>query len=487
MEPFFLATLIVAGVSVIAWGWVSAAGARNLGQLYLAGILLVAITLGMRPALLAAGLAFLSYDVIMVEPRLALKTQPGDWLVLINFMVTALVVGALAGRLRDHARAVSDRLADVTLLLEASRDLSAVASQNGAVKVMLHHMERKTLPAAVWLENDEGVLTIAVRSPDFCMTASDEEAATALFRSSAREIERDNGVLFSIHTAERRIGVAAIAYKPKSLSEGDRRWMAALLKLGAIAIDRNRLVSELAESKLVSEREGLRTALLSSLSHDLRTPLSTILASATSLKVHDALFDPAIKYDLLDGIEEEAERLSRYVTNLLEMTKLESGALKLRLALVDPGEIISFAISRVQPRLEQRVLRRSVTTEGTRIQVDPVLMEQALCNVLENAIAHTHDRATICVSAKQEGHEIIIAVTDDGPGIHAKDLGAVFEKFFCGGDSDRGRGVGLGLSVTRGLVEAFDGAVKAISPAQHGRGTQIQLRLKAYPALETIE
>ena len=483
------AVLIVAGVTLLGFGWANAVGPRNLGQIYIAAILLVAVTQGTRPALLTALLAFFSFNYFLVEPRLSLKFRPADWLALINFIVTALLVSGLAGRLRDRERAARERLADLTALFEASRHLSATADRDEAALRSGESLERGGRRTAIWTaEND--ALSLAYASAGAGQdVAAIENVANAFFHGGAPEVARNPAFLMRLHTNERALGVVALwpGENPRDI-EIDRTWLRALLELCAIAIDRARLIGEVAETRVVAEREGLRTALLSSLSHDLRTPISTILASATSLQEHERQFDEDTKRELLDTIQDETERLNRYVANLLEMTRLESGALHVRRELIDPGEAMASALERVQRRLGRRRLRRSFQSESMRINVDPVLLEQALSNVIENAVSYTPDGATIDATTRREGGEIVLSVEDDGPGIAPVDLSAVFDKFFRGRSDRRGAvGVGLGLSVTRGLVEAFNGRVSAHSPSRGDHGTRIDVRLPAHPALETVE
>jgi two-component system sensor histidine kinase KdpD len=316
-----------------------------------------------------------------------------------------------------------------------------------------------------------------------------EAQAHAFFESGAAEAARGRLFFMRLQTNERALGVVALwpGENPREI-DADRTWLRALLELCAIAIDRARLIGEVAETRVVAEREGLRTALLSSLSHDLRTPISTILASATSLQEHDRQFDETTKRELLDTIQDETERLNRYVSNLLEMTRLESGALRVNRELIDPGEAMASALDRVRRRLGRRRVRRAFESGGTRIQADPVLLEQALANVIENAVSYTPDGANIYAATRLDGDEVVLSIEDDGPGIAPADLSVVFDKFFRGRSDRRGAaGVGLGLSVTRGIVEAFAGRVSAHSPARGNRGARIEVRLPAQPALEAVE
>jgi two-component system sensor histidine kinase KdpD len=244
----------------------------------------------------------------------------------------------------------------------------------------------------------------------------------------------------------------------------------------------------MSKARLVADREGLRTTLLSSLSHDLRTPIATILASASSLVEHDARFDVATRRELLDTIQEQAERLNRYVANLLDMTRLESGVLDLRRVLVDPVEAMISALEHTRRRLVGRRVERVFTAPNVMISVDPVLIEQALVNILENAAELSPPSSIIRASVALEHGEVILAIADQGPGVSLEERPKIFDKFFRGqADRRRDGGVGLGLAVAKGVVEAFGGQIGVESPVWEGRGARFVIRLPAQPAMETDE
>ncbi|MGH8089995.1 MAG: sensor histidine kinase, partial [Rudaea sp.] len=199
-----------------------------------------------------------------------------------------------------------------------------------------------------------------------------------------------------------------------------------------------------------------------------------------SLLEYDAKFDAATRRDLLGAIQEESERLNRYLANLLEMTRLESGALQVGRVLIDPREAMAAALRRMERKLDGRRVVRLFAAQCSHIEVDPVLIEQALMNVVENAAAHA-PAAPIVASVQDLDAGVRLSVEDSGDGISAADLPHVFDKFFRGGsDRKRGSGVGLGLAVTRGLIEAFGGSVRAVSPAHDDRGTRIEIDLPAH-------
>jgi len=477
-RDFFYAAAIVAGATCVGYFWVLHLWPSKIAMLFLAAILLTGFRFGMWPAIAAAFMAFLSYNYFFEEPPFTLTIDAEDVFALSMFLVGALLVGGLTGRLSDHARRLKRALAEMTSLFEASRDLSITVDPKSAAERVVRHLESSGCHAAVWmLDNGQPVLS---RASD----TVPEPIATAIGQHLGAEPRRDeithSRMLMQLSAGGRPVGAAAL-WPAHRRGLPDPRWTRALLDLAAVAIDRARLIAEIAAARVVAEKEGLRTALLSSLSHDLRTPLSTILASATSLLEYDAKFDAATRRDLLRVIQEESERLNRYLANLLEMTRLESGALQVGRVLIDPREAMAAALRRMERKLDGRRVVRLFAAQCLHVEVDPVLIEQALMNVVENAAVHAPAAAPIVASVQNLDAGVRLSVEDSGDGIPAADLPHVFDKFFRGGsDRKRGSGVGLGLAVTRGLIEAFGGSVRAVSPVHGDRGTRIEIDLPAH-------
>lgn len=485
---FAFAFAAIALATLVGFYWITIPDPRNLSLLFFGAVLVVGVWGGLRPALIAAFLAFFSYNFFLIEPRLTLHFAPADFLAFFSFLIVALVVGGLSGRLSDRARDAMERLRDLSALFQASRDLSGAVEPMDACDRLVGRLHDSGCGVALWMGEHNLQLRSATGDVrERAETASGE--VSAFMRSKALDEIRTHRWLIRVEAAGRTLGVVSLwPADGDARIRVDRRWIDALLELGAIAIDRARLIGEVAETSIVAEKEGLRTALLSSLSHDLRTPLATILASATALQEHEDKFDRSTRREMLVTIQEETDRLNRYVANLLDMTRLESGALHVRSVLIDPDEAAASAIDRAAGRLKDRKVLRRFHAGGKRISVDPVLLEQALINILENAASYSPASSTILVATDVEADRIVLSIEDEGPGIPAGDLDRVFDKFFRGRSDRRpGAGVGLGLSVSRGLVEAFGGRIRAAPAGSNGRGARIEIRLPAHPALEAIE
>jgi two-component system sensor histidine kinase KdpD len=250
----------------------------------------------------------------------------------------------------------------------------------------------------------------------------------------------------------------------------------------AVAIDRARLVRQNARTAALEESEKLNTALFSSLSHDLKTPLATISGAASSLRELGDRMDAATRADLLASIEEESSRLARFVANLFDMTRLEAGTLKPRRDKVGVGEVIDIAIDRARTLHRACRFEVSLAEHLPPARADANLLGQALFNLLDNACKYGGETAPIAVFARGEENEVVISVTDQGKGIPERELERIFEKFYRRTKTDgRAAGTGLGLSIARGFVNAMGGTLKAESPAVRKRGTRFTIRLPAEP------
>jgi K+-sensing histidine kinase KdpD len=241
---------------------------------------------------------------------------------------------------------------------------------------------------------------------------------------------------------------------------------------------------DMAQARVLAETERLRTALLSSVSHDLRTPLASIIGSATSLLSYGAEYDQAAQTELLQTIREEAERLDRYVGNLLSMTRLESGALELRRDWADAGDVVASALAELTPRLSGHTVLVKAEPDVPLVQVDFVLMEQVLVNLLDNAAKYAPPGTTIRVNIGSADGVVRIAVGDEGGGVPPEDLERVFDKFYRVGKGDsQAESTGLGLSICRGIVEAHGGHVYA-RPKPGGSGTDFTVELPVEDLLQ---
>jgi two-component system sensor histidine kinase KdpD len=257
------------------------------------------------------------------------------------------------------------------------------------------------------------------------------------------------------------------------------RTLEALLDQAAVAVERVQLMQDRARDAARAETEALRTALLTSLGHDLRTPLTTIRGAAETLRSNGAELGAEVRDDLLASISEEAVRMNRFLVNILEMVRIEAGGITPRREQLDLAEAMETATQRMERRSGRRV-GRELPANLPQVKLDPVLLDQVLGNLLDNAMKFSGPGGQVTVRGWREGAEVALAVEDDGPGIPPADLARVFNPFFRVSRTDRvAAGSGLGLAICRGLVGAMGGRILAESPVAAGKGTRILLHFPA--------
>lgn len=481
------ASVIATLVAAVIDRWAPGA---NLALVFLLAVLLTGLSSGFGPSILAAALAAISYNFFFLEPRLTfIIGHATDVFTFVVFFVVAVIAGSLAGRLKDQASATSRRAAAIGSLLTASRSLAAVATRSDAAKTLAEQAAATSGGAAIVLLPDGGDLRPVAGSPELRTLSAGALAAARWAYEKGEVAGAGTGTLpqagwrfWPLQGLHARVGVAGVETETFSGGESERLLL-ALLEQGAVALERAELASASAEAKALRRSDQLRAALLNSISHDLKTPLSTVLGAASTLIDYGEGLKPAVRRDLLQSIREEADRLARYVGDLLDMTRLEGGALNTRLQLTDAREVLEAALQRVKRRSIGRTFKRDFPSELSLVEADPVLLEQALVNILENAILYSPDETAIEVAAYEDRSNVVISIEDEGSGIPTAELERVFDKFRrIEQSSDRGKGIGLGLAISKGFVEAQGGRIAAASPI-HGdaktgmRGTRILISL----------
>lgn len=459
----------------------------SLSLIFLTAVLIVATRFGLGPSLLASVVSFLAYNFFFTEPHHTFSVSSrDDVLTLLLFLLVALITGNLAARLRRQSlaqRAVMRRTAN---LYDFSRKIAGAATQEDVVWAAVHHVA-STLQcrALVLLPAAGGALEIAGGyPPEDRLEPKDRGAAEWAWEHgepagwSTATLPAADWLFLPLATGQGKQGLLGVAFAAgRAPAPDQRRLLEALVDQVALAIERTRLVADLEETRLLSESERLRSALLSSVSHDLRTPLVAIIGSASALQEAPAGLGEAERRALLETVRSEGERLNRYVQNLLDMTRLGYGALVPKRDWIDPREALGRALRQLARSLADHPVELDTAAAPDSLSADPVLLEQVLVNVLDNAAKYAPPRSPIRVTLAAAGDWAEFAVADAGPGIPPADRERVFDMFYrVRGDGERA-GTGLGLAICRGLVEAHGGWIHAEAARADGGGTRIVIRL----------
>jgi len=478
-----LAAVGLAGA--VAWLVDRYVESANLAMVFMLSVLVSGLAFGLWPAVTAAAAAAFIYNFFFLEPRLTIWIgHPADVLTFAVFFAVAMTTGWLTGRVRDQARAVSRRASAIAAVLAATRRLSSAAKADEAATALAEQLAAATSGKAVVLTPADDDIRIAAAMPALHALNAGDMAAARWAWEKGEPAGAGTGTLPTaawtfrpLQGVKARAGVVGVEPSAVATEDGER-FVAALLDQGAVALERAEFAAVAADTEALRRTDRLRSALLNSVSHDLRTPLSTVLGSVTTLIDYGKSLSAKVRDDLLVSIREEAERLNRYVGDLLDMTRLEGGALVTRRQWADVRDVLRAAVDRVKRRLENRQVKWDFPDQVTLVMADPSLLEQALVNILENAIAYSPDRTGIEVAAYEDRNNVVISIEDEGRGIPTAELELVFEKFRrMDQATDRGKGAGLGLAISKGFVEAMGGRIAAASPIHDGRGTRILISL----------
>ncbi|WP_131115473.1 sensor histidine kinase [Lichenihabitans psoromatis] len=465
----------------------------NLSIIFLVAVLVCAVSLGVWPAIAAAILSFFAYNFFFIQPVYSLTVaEPHEVLALVIFLLVAVLTGGLAGRVHDQTVAARRRITTVQTLYDVSRKLSGITNLDDVLWVVARQSAAAIGGQVIILlpesASDRDLTIRAAFPPEDTLQPGEWAAARWAFEKGETAGWRTGTLpnalyqFVPIRTSRGLLGV--VGFEPhdreQAMPAEVERTFSALVDQGAISIERALLVAEGRQRDALVEKERLRTTLLSSLSHDLRTPLSSILGSVTSLRSFGDQMPAADRNDLLAAIEEEASRLARFVSNLLDMTRLESGAMDLCGGWIDMADVLPQAVARAEKSFPGRPIRLEMPSDLPMVRGDASLLEQVLFNLLDNANKYSPAGTPTALSATRQTDEVVIAVEDQGRGIPPEGLVRIFEKFtrMHAGDG-RPAGTGLGLAIAKGVVEAMGGTIVAQSPATHGVGTRIVIRLPA--------
>lgn len=460
---------------------------------YLLAVVYSAVQWGRGPAILTAVTSTVVFDIFFVPPYFAFAPpEPKYVLTLISLLVVGLVIGTLTGRLREQTDAARQREADMASLYACGRDLSEVTQLAEVLETCVRHIGRAVAADVAVFLPEQDVLRRAFAGPGWIPDERAEgQALLAFERGQASGWERDgeSGSLIGcvpMKTAAGIVGVLVIrrALPPETLSAAQERLLKTLSGQAGLAIERARLEEKERQAQLLREKYKLQKALLDSISHDLRTPLASITGAISTLHDDGRALDESTRADLIGTARHEAERLNRLVGNLLDMTRLEAGALRVAPQPCDMEDVIGTALAQIGEVSASWPVSIQLARGLPLVPLDFVLVTQVMVNLLDNAMKYSPQGSPIEIQVATRGGQLEVRVADQGIGIPEDALERVFEKFYRVSRSDGVKGSGLGLSICKGLIEAHGGRIRA--EQREGGGTRIVFTLPLEPVSVSV-
>lgn len=495
--PYVWGLLMMVALTILITPIESYLGPVNVALIYLLPVLFSAANWGTAPAFVAATMGVITFDFFFVPPTLTFTIADIRYLISFGiFLIVGLITGTLSTKLKKRISNSRQEKVRVAALYALSREIAAVAD----LDVILASIVRKvaeTIEGQVLLllPGKDGKLELQASSdPEIERMINENERGVATWvfghdqkaGKGTETLGAASGLYLPLRTEQAVNGVLGIYLRnPKEHFQPEQmRLLEAFAGLAALAFNRVKLTEQAREALTLAESERLRTALFNSLSHDLRTPLASIIGAVTGLLEGDSIYSPAARCDLLQTIHQGAVRMNRFVSNLLDMARLESGMLQLKKEWCDIEDIIGVAVSRMGEALAKRPLKTKIEPELPLIQADFALIEQVLINLLDNALKYSEPGSKISISARRSGKQLAIMVADRGQQVPAEDLGKIFDKFYRLKSPLQVSGTGLGLAICKELIEAHGGKIWATNNSNGGVSITFVLPLSEnYPGI----
>ncbi len=478
----------------------------NVSMLYLLAVMASAVGFGRGPAIFASVSAFLIFDWFFVEPVHQLTvSDPGEWVSLLFFLLTATVTGQLAAGQRQRAREAQQREREAVVLYDVVRLLSEGDPDQvleGVAERVRRELRVKAVGVELW-QADGATTWVSAGDPAALKGLRDTRASARVLqrgpiRSPNEHVQpgrwvrivqptrpaapREDVHLVPVRVGDRRVGALLLVGTSDGFEDSDDRLVSAAAAQIGLAHERARLRQEATEAEILRRTDELRAALLNAVSHDLRTPLATIMASAGSLRQQDVLWTEEERQSFAQAIEEEADHLNHLVGNLLDLSRIEGGSLKPQMSWQELDTVIDDTLDRLRPVTRRHRLRIDVPHGLAPMWFDPVEISQVIYNLVENASKYSAPGTEISLTVTRGPRDISVAVEDRGPGIPDTALPHLFDPFYRASDGrPRPQGLGLGLAIVKGLVEAHGGRVWAENRAVGGARFTFSLPMSIAP------
>lgn len=496
-RAYLKSTMVVAaaiGFGMVLWPWL---GVEHIAQIFLTGVVTVAVWFGLLPSLYASVLSAACYNFFFTDPyHTFLISRPREIISVVFFTIVAVIVSNVAARARAQTVAAKARARTTESLYSFSRKLAGAGTLDDVLWASAHQMASMLKLRVVILLPENG--TVAVRAgvpPDDTLVDADIAAARWAWehnRPAGRGADTLPGaarLYIPLTTGETPVGVVGLDSDKDGplLTPEEQRLLDALADQAAVAIERIQLVADVDKAKLAAEADKLRSALLASISHDLKTPLAGILGAAGTLRDYSTALPEEDRNDMLSTIVDESERLNRFIANLLDMSRIETGAMEPNATLQYLDDMVGTVLRRTHKILSRHQVGTDIPADLPMLKVDPVLFEQVIFNLLDNAAKYAPSGTTIRIQAWEDGRWVMIQVLDEGPGIPPADLERVFDSFHRALKRDHVlAGTGLGLAICRGFIEAMGGTIAAANRTDRS-GAVFTIRMPVPADLPKLE
>lgn len=460
--------LAATGISALVFPFISAV---NLVMVYLLAVILAAFYLGRGPAVLTSVLGVAAFDFFFVSPHFTMAVSDTEYLLtFFGLLVVGLAISYLTSLVREQAETAQNREAQTAALYELGRDLTIAAGLDAIAKTIIAHIGQTFgRDVVIFLPDESGTLKLYAASPGLVIDSSEIAVADWSFKrgqAAGRGTDTlpDASMRYQpLKTARGMVGVLGV--KPMDvgqyLSTNQRRILDTFTNQIAMAIEQVRLAEQARQTEILEITEKLQSALLNSISHDLRTPLVTITGALSSLADRSLQMDDVSRHSLAETARGEADRLNQLVGNLLDMSRLESGAVHLKRDACDLQDVVGSALEQLGTYLDGRPINVSIPAELPLVSLDFVLISRVLVNVINNAMKYSPAGTPIEIQVQITGAYVEITIADQGIGIPQEDLARIFDKFYRVQRPDNVTGTGLGLAISKGIVEAHGGFMVA--------------------------
>lgn len=488
---YIFSALNVAFCTAVAWVMFPYFDVANLIMVYLLGVALLATRYGRGPSILASFLSVAAFDFFFIPPYFTFDVTAAQYLVTFAVMlIVALLISGFTVRTRQQAELARQNERRTALLYALSRDLATERGLDNLIRAGLKHVrEIFGGQVAAFIQHPNGDLMLH-HDPDTSYDPGSEDAGVVqwVFEHGERAgigtntLPGANGLFLPLFGVKGSLGVLIVrpAHRGCLLDPDEIHMLEMLSNQMALAITRVVSAIEAEQAHVQAETEQMRNAILSAVSHDLRTPLATITGAASGLLEDKGALDSGTRQELARGIYDEAKRLERLVKNLLEMMRLEAGAVQLKKEWHPFDEIVGATLSRLEERLPGHSVETHFSPDLPLVHLDAVLMELVLMNLLDNALKYAPPSTAIELSASVSDHIFLFEIADRGPGVPPTDEKRIFDKFYRAGRTGEG-GVGLGLTICRGIIEAHGGHIWAENRPEGGAVLRFTLPLEGSP------